>query len=239
MIDRILLIMWKLLSSYSNDTQKTKSVIKRQKKLVREVWNGSRYNDFGLERLLRLFLAVFAFTDIGLYLRNCFQGEGKGLHRKIFVDFYVVINLLFPCIILFAGLSSSWIFWMCVYLGIETLCALLSMSFLTPNIPSSISYRRNLLSLFLNFLQFAFLFANVYIRYGIGNSDSNLMTPIKALYLSLETFTTVGFGDVVPNNTTGYVVLVFQMIISLVFIYLFFAVFTSKLGYPTYFNKKS
>lgn len=231
--------MWKLLSSKTRDTQKTKGVIKRQRDLVRDVWNGTHYNDFGLERLLRLFLAVFAFTDIGLYLRTCFRGEGKGLHRKIFIDFYVIINLLFPCIVLFAGLSSSWLFWVCIYLGIETLCALLSMSFLTPNIPSSISYRRNLLSLFINFLQFAFLFANVYIRYEIGNSDNNLITPIKALYLSLETFTTVGFGDIVPNNTTGYVVLVLQMIISLVFIYLFFAVFTSKLGNSTYFNKKS
>lgn len=231
--------MWKLLSSNTKDTQKTKSVIKRQRRMVRDVWNGNHYNDFGLERLLRLFLVVFAFTDIGLYLRNCFQGEGKGLHRKIFTDFYVIINLLFPCIVLFTGLSSTWIFWICVYLGIETLCALLSISFLTPNIPSSISYRRNLLSLFLNFLQFSLLFANFYIRYGVGSSDNNVMTPIKALYLSLETFTTVGFGDIIPSNTTGYVILVLQMVLSLVFISLFFAIFTSKLRDSTYFNKKS
>lgn len=231
--------MWKILSSETDDNFYANSVVDRQMKLVKDVWDGELYKDFGLERSLRLFLAVFAFTDVGLYLRNCFQGKGKGMHRKIFVDFYVLLNLIIPCIVLFAGFSSTWAFYLCAYMGVETLCALLSMSFLTPNIPPPVSYRRNLLSLFLNFLQFAFLFAIVYLRYGIVNTNNCSVAPIKALYLSLETFTTVGFGDIVPNNDIGYAVLVIQMTISLIFVYIFFAVFTTRIDNPTYYNKKN
>ena len=65
--------MWKLFSSLQEDPHKTKSAIARQKKLVRNIWNGKRYNDFGVERLVRLFLVVMPFTDqIYMSLLICF-----------------------------------------------------------------------------------------------------------------------------------------------------------------------
>lgn len=241
MLLRYLNDMWKLFSSLQEDPHKTKSVIVRQKKLVRTIWNGKHYNDFGIERLVRLFLAIMPFTDLGLYLRNCFQGEGKGLHRKLFTDLYVIVNMFLPYIVLFGGCCDTWLFWICLYLGIETMCALLSMTFLTPDIPTPVSHRRNFILLFFNFMQFVALFAVIYIRYGVVLSleTSWYIGPLKALYLSLETFSTVGFGDIVPNNGTGYFILICQMIVILLFIYVFFATFTSKMGNSTYFNKKS
>lgn len=233
--------MWKLFSSLPEDPHKTKSTIVRQRKLVRSIWNGKCYNDFGVERLVRLFLVVMPFTDLGLYLRNCFQGEGKGIHRKLFTDFYVIINLFLPYIVLFGGYYDTWIFWACLYLGIETMCALLSMTFLTPDIPNPVSHRRNFMLLFFNFMQFVALFAVIYLRYGIVLSPKSswYLGPLKALYLSLVTFTTVGFGDMVPNNGSGYFVLICQMIVSLIFVYVLFATFTSKVGKSTYFNRQS
>lgn len=234
--------MWKLLSSLPDDPHKTKSVIVRQKKLVKDVWNGKPYKDFGVERLFRLFLVVIPFTDVGLYLRNCFQGEGKGIHRKLFTDLYVVLNLLLPYLVLFCGGCNSWLFGVCVYFGVQTMCALLSMIFLTPNIPKAVSYRRNFILLFMNFLQFTALFAIFYVRYGVvslGNNNPWYLDPLKALYLSLETFSTVGFGDIVPNNGTGYLILICQMVVLLFFIYIFFATFTTKLGNPTYLNRET
>lgn len=75
---------------------KTKNTINRQIGYVKKVLNDKGYKSFGIEKILRLLLVILPFVDVGLYLRNCFQGEGKLKSRKIATDVYVVLNMLFP-----------------------------------------------------------------------------------------------------------------------------------------------
>lgn len=233
--------MWKILSSEQGQ-EWVGGTVRRQKKQVKEVWQGKDYPNFGLERLLMLFLAVYPFVTIGLYLRNIYHDGKYDISRKLLTDGYVLFNMLFPIVILFSGLYAySFVVWICLYLCSETLVALLSMLFL--KIPSPASYRRNVLCLCFNFIQFVAFYAVLYMTWGgdfrisIGEC-TKIVSPLQAFYFSLETLTTVGFGDVSPVNNSGYIVLFSQMLTSLMFICLFFSVFVSQIGKETYKSKK-
>lgn len=234
--------MWKLFSSETEDRGNTSNVYARQIQEVKKVWNGNRYKNFGIERIVMLVLVILPFLDVGLLLRNMFKGEGKLLHRKLFIDIYVLLNLVFPMLVLFLNwYSSSIVVWICLYFGVQTIIALLSMAFLYRFIPGAISHTRNLILLFLNFMQFVFLFAILYVSWGkdcFGSCGEIVqLKPLHALYLSFETFTTVGFGDIVPMNDRGYLIIVIQMITQLVFAYIIFTVFSDKIGSVTFYNK--
>lgn len=235
--------MWKIFSSETEDRGYTIDVYSRQIQEIKNVWNGNRYRNFGIERVVMLILAILPFTDVGLLLRNLFRGKGKLLHRKLFIDFYVVLNVLFPlCVLFLEWFSYSWIVWICVYLGFQTTNALLSMVFLHKIIPGAISHNRNLIALFLNYLQMILLFAIIYVSWGedcFGSSGEIVkMKPLHALYLSLETFTTVGFGDIIPLKDRGYIIMIFQMLIQLIFVYIIFVIFSDKIGASTFYNKE-
>ena len=233
--------MWKILSSEVNDTQSVKDTVSRQCDEVRNVWNGTKYRNFGIERFLMLLLSVLPFLGLGLYLRNICKGDNMLIHRKLVTDLYVLLNLCFPFFVLFFGLYKYSLFViLCVYFSLETIVALLSMLFL--NIPKPISYRRNLLCLFLNFLQFTAFYAVLYLSLGKSFVIESCkccfieIDPLRALYFSLETLTTVGYGDVSATTNMGYVVLIVQMLTSLLFIGVFFSVFSSKIGEGTFYN---
>ena len=121
--------MWKLFSSETEDKGNTKSTITRQVKEFRKVWNGKPYHNFGVERVVMLILVLLPFGDLGLYYRNLFIGKKQLLHRKIYIDFYVVLNLILPILVLFCGwYMYSWVVVVCIYFGVMTMAALLSMS---------------------------------------------------------------------------------------------------------------
>lgn len=222
----------------------TKSTIKRQYGFVKKEWNNKGYKSFGIEKTVRLLLVILPFLDLGLYLRNCFQGEKKLKSRKIATDAYVVLNMLFPLMVLYFGwYNCKIVVWICFYFGVMTLLVLLSMSFLLDLIPRAMSNQRNVICLFLNYCQIVFLFAVLYLGLasdGFG-SDGEIMKlgPLKAIYLSLEVFTSVGFGDVVPLTSTAYKILIVQMFVQVIFVYLLFVIFIGRQGDSTFYNRKS
>ena len=222
----------------------TGSTIKRQWESTRKVWGNKSYKSFGIEFLVRLTLVTLPFLDVGLYLRNISQGKNKLLARKIVTDIYVVINMVLPAIVLYYGwYEYKFMVWICVYLGVMTLTALLARTLLDDLIPAAISYKRNIICLFLNYLQFVFLFAVLYLGFvpdGFSVGCEKLaLTSLNAVYLSFEVFTSVGFGDIVPQTEIAYCILIVQMIIQLIFVYILFATFVSKMYDDTFYNKKN
>lgn len=222
---------------------KTKSTIKRQKGYVKKEWNNNGYKSFGIEKMVRLLLVILPFLDLGMYLRNCFQGEDKLKRRKIATDVYVVLNMLLPLMVLYFGwYECKVVVWVCVYFGVMTLLALLSMSFLQDLIPRAMSNQRNVICLFLNYCQIVFLFAVLYLGLapdGFGACGEIMkLGALNATYLSLEVFTSVGFGDVVPLTSVAYKILIVQMLVQVIFVYLLFVTFIGKQGEGTFYNRK-
>ena len=221
----------------------TGSTIDRQWKNTKKVWGNKGYKSLGIEFIIRLILITLPFLDFGLYLRNFFQGKDKLLARKIVTDVYVVANMMLPGAVLYFGwYECELVVWICAYFGFMTLVALLARTLLDDIIPAAISYKRNIICLFINYLQFVLLFAVFYLALAPGGfhfGDEKLaLNGLNAIYLSFEVFTSVGFGDIVPQTKTAYCILIAQMILQLIFVYILFATFVPKMYDDTFYNKQ-
>ena len=87
----------KLIFGKYDSNHKLKPAIKNQAKNVKRIWNNKTYKDFGIERILRLFLVSIQFIFPALYIRHI-SGLFGLLQRKIFVELYVLIKLCLPLI---------------------------------------------------------------------------------------------------------------------------------------------
>lgn len=64
--------------------------------------------------------------------------------------------------------------------------------------------------------------------------NNRSVTGLQAIYYSLVTQTTVGFGDILPTNDKLYALAIVHIIISLLFVYVFFAFVISRIGKQTF-----
>ena len=62
---------------------------------------------------------------------------------------------------------------------------------------------------------------------------------MQAIYYSTTIQSTLGFGDIHPNSNLGYIVVVAQTLISLLFVGVFFSITITKLKEETFLNKKN
>lgn len=67
---------------------------------------------------------------------------------------------------------------------------------------------------------FLVMFASVTfsLEYSQPGSYSEPLTKVDALYFTVTTLATVGFGDITPESETARVVVTFQMLVNLVFV---------------------
>lgn len=215
--------------------QKPGRFYRRQIKVIKDVWNCKKEYDFGIERVLRLFCACIQFISLANLFRELFGFAGFKA-RKLFVDVWVLLNLAYPLILIKTGLWDSCPFIiLLVYLTVETVIYLLNLIVLKPYLPQPSSYTRNLLSLFLNYLQVAFAFSAFYLNAGLKYHCNNA-TGLQSIYYSLVTQTTVGFGDIVPTDNLMLLLTILHVIISLLFVYLFFGYMISQVGNKTFMS---
>ena len=130
--------------------KKPKSAIIIQAENIKDVWNSKKYKDFGIERVLRLFLVCIQFLFPGLYIR-CLSGMRNTLTRKVCNEIYVLAKITLYLFFLFVFQPHSWYSLVCVYLISETFCYLLGLIFLDAEYKKAASYRRNLLMTIINF----------------------------------------------------------------------------------------
>ena len=192
------------------------------------VWRNKGYRDFGLERIIRLFLVGSQFFFPGLYIRHFGARAGGFLGRRLVTEFYIILKLLF----LLADWTLSPI--LCViiaYFMVETMLYLTSMIFLSFQFSPIISYRRSLISIFINFHEISLGYGLLYfsgeqhIPYFFNqNFDSGL----HAVYFSYITSATIGYGDVYPVHGLARMLVLSQVVFSFVFIGLIFNFFASR-----------
>ncbi len=208
---------------------------------VKRIWTNEYYNDFGLERIIRLILALSLFAFPGLYLR-AFFGKFGLLGRKLGVELYVLLKLILP--ILFFKLDFTAYLAVAIFSGImavETILYLASLIFLSNEFAKPISYRRSLTTLFINYIEVCLNYAIIYSYCNLTIPNffkEKLTTDIQTVYFSFVTSATVGYGDIVTINAFGQYLVISQIILFLVFVALFINFFASKVQDPTYYNAK-
>lgn len=215
----------KLLFGRPEDNLKSAySVMRRQRLNLYKVWNNETHNDIGLEKILRLFLIVQQFLYPGIYIRNGFGRRGS-TYKKLAIEFYVLLKLLFPLVSLFSGWYTN-VFIQAItgYLLSETIFYIATLFFASEIFDEPRSSRRSILLLFLNYIEITFDFAVIYG--GLNLLRGMAHSRLDFVYFSFMTSSTIGFGDIYPTTAPGKYVVVLHSIIFLFFIVLFLNFFT-------------
>ncbi|MEJ7693671.1 potassium channel family protein [Daejeonella sp.] len=194
-------------------------------KKIRDVWHNSHYNDFGIERIFRLFLVTSNAFFPGVYLEHIHR-KSSYHERKIRGELYVIFKTAIPFVMLYFGLwNHTWLFAINIYLLIETYVYIFQKIFL-PEHNSDRNYNRSLILLFFNFAEVIGSYA---VIYAAGNYLNQPVGNIaEALYFSLITGATVGYGDIYPISQAGKFLVMSQLVSTLSFLILFFNFFAPR-----------
>lgn len=227
-------MLTKILISPQAKNTTTKSSISNQWTKFKGIWNGDKCECFGLERILRIFLVLQAFFFPGIYFRYLF-GSRDNIWKKISIEFYVIGKLILSFFLLFKtpififNFNISII--LAIYLTLETILYVLSVIFLEDVHQQPQSFSRSLILIFINYFEITIWFSILYINFDLKINEVAL-NPLKALYFSFTTATTVGYGDITPINSSNscLIISILQMIIMLIFVVLFFNKFVGSIN---------
>jgi len=201
---------------------------------IKAIWNNEFDNDNGIEKVLRLFLAVSQFLFPGLYIKEIFSKKYVA-YQDLFVDLYVLFKLVFPFIILVNGYQHNhFMFAILVWLMLETMLYVPTLIFASDVIGRPRSYRRSMLLLFINYVEIILDFGVIYAHGDYLNMPfTHWFDPI---YFSCITSATIGFGDFYPFTPAGRLIVSFQSTLFIIFIALFLNFFTGKVESKGYFG---
>lgn len=192
---------------------------------IKDVWHNSSYNDFGIERVFRLFLITSKLLFPGVYL-DYVDRKSSYHHRKIRGELYVIFKTALPFVILYFGLwDHLWLFILNIYLLIETYVYIFNKIFL-PEHNVGVNHNRSLILLFFNFVEVIGSYAVIYAAGDYLNQPVKGI--IEALYFSLITGATVGYGEIHPINADGKLLVITQLVSTLSFLILFFNFFAPR-----------
>lgn len=192
---------------------------------IKDVWHNLNYVDFGIERIFRLFLVTSKVFFPGVYL-DYVDRKSSYHFRKIRGEVYVMFKTALPFAILYFGLwDHRWLFILNIYLLIETYLYIFNKIFL-PEHSIGVNYNRSLILLFFNFVEVIGSFAMIYAAGNYLNESVDNIT--DALYFSLITGATVGYGDIHAVTADGKVIVMMQLVSTLSFLILFFNFFAPR-----------
>ncbi|MDI1255087.1 MAG: ion channel [Flavobacterium sp.] len=204
------------------------------------IWKNKKYNDFGTERIIRLFLAISQFAFPGLLVKHI-SGKKGLLVRKIAVEKYVWFKLLFTIVVLIVNIPNGLITGITFYFLAETILYLATLIYLSNEFAEPISYRRSITFLFLNFIEIVLYFAVIYADFNNRYSDflnSKFSNSTDAVYFSFVTSATVGYGDYCPVSQLAKRLVIFQIILFFIFVGLYLNFFAARIQNPTYYNSE-
>jgi len=224
------------LGKHDPNEKRTDSVLKRRAKNITSIWHNENHEDIGIEKFLRLFLALIQFIFVGTYIKHFFGKKGIS-YQELAVDFYVLFKLLYPLYILYTGVEHHFIvYFFLIWFVIETILYIPTLIFASDIFTKPRSYRRSMLLLFMNYLEIIFSFAVIYARGNYLNQP--FMHWFDPVYFSCITSFTVGYGDYFPITPMGKFLVSIQSLIFLVFVVLFLNFFSNKVEKKGYFNNE-
>jgi hypothetical protein len=132
--------------------------------------------------------------------------------------------------------NNTWLVWILFYVFLETVLYIPTLIFASDLFAKPRSYKRSMLLLFFNYLEIAFAYAVFY------SCDHYLNKPFThwfdAVYFSIITSSSIGYGDYFPITTLGKFLVSTQALLFLFFIVLFLNFFSTKIKGKGYFSRK-
>lgn len=208
--------------------------LKRRVHNIKSIWNNELHDDIGIEKLLRLFLALTQFLFLGIYIKELF-GRRSHNHSDLAIDTYVMFKATLPVGVIYCGWqNNTWLFYLLVWFLIETMLYVPTLIFASDLFSKPRSYRRSMLLLLINYLEIVFTFGLFYARGNYLNKPfAHWFDPI---YFSFVTSVTIGFGEFYPVAPMGKFLVSAQSLFFLMFVVLFINFFSNKVENKGYFG---
>jgi len=225
-----------LIGKVSQNYKPKFNPIQRRILNIRAIWNNDHQFDNGIEKIVRLFLSCSQLLFPGVYIKYLSNKIGHE-YQDLALDIYVLAKFLFPLFILI----NQWqyqnaILYTMVYFLLETVLYIPTLIFASDLFSRPRSYKRSMLLLFFNYMEIVFSFAVLY------SHGDNMNKPFShwfdAVYFSLVSSNSIGFGDFYPITTFGKVLVSIQAMFFLSFVVLFLNFFSTKLKSKGYFDNE-
>jgi hypothetical protein len=121
-----------------------------------------------------------------------------------------------------------------VYVLLETIFYIPTLIFASDLLSRPRSYKRSMLLLFFNYLEIVFAYA---VLYSNGNYlNKPFYYWYDAVYFSVITSSSIGYGDYYPVTTIGKLLVSTQALLFLFFVVLFLNFFSTKIKSTGYFD---
>jgi len=223
-----------ILGKPSVDEAPTQPALKKRINNIKTIWNNEQHNDIGIEKVLRLFLAISQFFFLGTYIKQIFYRKGIA-YQDLSVDIFVLFKVIFPVFVIYNQLEhNSIIFFFLLWFLFETLLYVPTLIFASDIFSKPRSYRRTLLLLFFNYLEIVFTFA---VIYATGHHlEPQASGWYDYIYFSFVTASTIGYGDFHPITPMGKFLVCSQAVVFVIFMVLFFNFLSAKVEGAGYFG---
>jgi len=201
---------------------------------IKSIWNNDHQDDNGIEKIFRLLLSSSQLLFPGIYIK--YFSRKKGIeYQDLATDFYILLKVVFPVVILINQWQQyRWVIILMTYVFLETIFYIPTLIFASDLFSRPRSYRRSMLLLFFNYLEIVFAYA---VFYSCGNYlNKPFQNWFDAIYFSIITSSSIGYGDFYPVETTGKFLVSTQALLFLFFIILFLNFFSTKVKATGYFD---
>jgi hypothetical protein len=204
-----------LVGPFPDNGRKLMPALERQREHLQTVWSNSSVATFGIERLFRLYLVLVAYLFPGIYIRHV-AGKFGVIGRKISLDVYVTLKILFPIGCLYFGFQNNAVIqFLVLYFAFETLMYVAGLLFLSDIYRPPISQKRSYLLFMMNYVEITLAFSVIYSG---RHLLSRMIGGMDAVYFSFVTGFTIGYGDVTPIDFSGKILVIVQSLCSLFFV---------------------
>lgn len=236
----------KLIMGTNRPESKPRSVYVKELIALRNIWHNKSYNDFGLERILRLLLHLISFVMPGTLLRQ-FSGRRHLLYRKVVIEVYSVLKIGWLLLLFKLDLTTSTVaLVISLVLTLDTIIFLFSKIFLSDIHNQPISFKRTLMMTLINITEVMLCFAFVYSYIDDTNnvagrlifSTGHQLSDLQTIYFSFITSATIGYGDIAPVDSRIMTLVVVQIMLSLFFLVIVITTITNRLHDDTFYNKQ-
>jgi len=226
-----------LLGKVVEDIQPQYNHIQRRIHNIQSIWNNEHQEDNGIEKIVRLILASSQLLFPGIYLK--YWARKKGIeYQYLTLDCYILLKVLFPILILVNQWQyQEWVIWILAYTFMETVFYIPTLIFASDLFSKPRSYKRSMLLLFFNYLEIAFAYAVFYSTADLLNKSFGHW--FDAVYFSIITSSSVGYGDFYPVTILGKFLVTTQALLFLFFIILFLNFFSTKVKTKGYFDHEN
>jgi hypothetical protein len=226
-----------LLGKNPNDEQTKIDPLRKRIQNIKAIWNNDHQDDNGIEKIIRLLLSTSQLLFPGIYIKYWAYKKGNQ-YQDLALDIYILLKVSYPIFILTHEWQyNKWMVYGLIYLMLETVLYIPTLIFASDLFSKPRSYKRSMLLLFFNYLEIVFSYAVIYT---CGNYLNKQFTHwFDAVYFSIITSSSIGYGDFYPETTFGKVLVSSQALLFLFFVILFLNFFSSKIKAKGYFDHES